>query len=138
MKKKELLLALVDLLGEESWSEIRCIVDKAIDAQRARLVKLQELSTHLSGNGQGVAVVSEPLALTPEEIEEMSTVDRICWIMKDAGFALGNEEIRGRYAKKFGEPILTSTLGNALWKHKGKKFQKSGGTRFARWKLIHK
>ena len=134
MQKKELRVALGDLLGEESWSEIRRIVDKAIDAQRTRLDKLQELSSHLSGP----VVEVESVALTSEEIEEMSTGDRICWILKDAGYSIGNEEIRERYAKKFGDSILTSTLGNTLRKYKGKRFQKTGGTRFARWKLINK
>ena len=138
MEKEELLQRLVKLLGEESWSEIRRIVEKAIEAQRTRLDELQELSTGLSGGVPTVVNDPKPDALTPEEIKNMTGVEGICWILKDAGYAIGNQEIRDRYFKKFGKTLSTSTLGNTLWKYKGKRFQKTGGTRFARWKIISK
>ncbi len=136
MDKKELLQALVDLLGEESWPEIRRIVDRAIDAQQARLHKLQELSSQLPEGNQVLIVDNVSEELTPEDIENMTVAEGISWILKDAGYAIGNQEIRDRYAKKFGKTLSSSTLGNTLWKHKGRRFQKTGSTRFARWKII--
>lgn len=138
MDKRELIEALVEVLGEESWPELQSIVNRAIEVQRTRLVRLQQLSAKLAGGS---------VPVSPEKSEEAELFDlsgarngtakkAIFNIMSEAGKPLGNEEIRKRYYVLYGKEISMTLVGNTLWRDKGKIYQNSGHGRWTKWELI--
>jgi len=135
--KRELIETLVALVEED---ELRSIVDNVIEAQRAKLNKLRELSSRLSGKPHAV----EDGGLTdddyPENLEFGTASSAVLKILREAKKSMSNGDIRKRYLELFGKPITPSAVGNALWKGKKKKqFKKvgaTGSTRYTKWKYV--
>ena len=135
MSKRELIDALVEVLGEESWPELRRIVDKAIEAQRVRLSKLQQLSMKLDVGSFSVIGGDVKLSVSGEA-KNGSVRTAILNIMKGAGKPLTNFEIRDRYLDLYRKEISSSLVGNILWREKGKLYKNDDNGKWTKWELI--
>ena len=139
MDKRELIETLVELLDE---AEIGHIVEKAIQDNRARLTKLEQLSVKLTIPLGSASPVEGSSRKSEQRVTvnagDVTAVEAICRILKEANKPMANQAIRHRYFEIYNNTISASTIGNTLWRHKGKLFRKDGrgGTRWAKWKLI--
>lgn len=133
MDKRALIEELVETLSE---GELRSIVEMAIQAQRERLGKLEQLSSQFSTGSRRWSSALHRVERV-ENIEDSTAKAAMIKILGEAEKPLLNAEIRGRYEAIYGKKISSSTVGNTLWRDKDKLFKKSGkGTRWIKWEFI--